>query len=96
MILTIEEAGAQAGMQAAELYKAGARDGVHEAVRRILPDAVKAAEAEAENFRDSDSEDENPTVRTRKQEVVSCSVADPPPTPLKTTLQPRKPSWRPN
>ena len=33
----------------------------------------------------------NPAVRTRKHEVVSCSVADPHPTPLKIRLQPRKP-----
>ncbi|MET4258470.1 uncharacterized protein with von Willebrand factor type A (vWA) domain [Bradyrhizobium sp. S3.12.5] len=58
MHLTIEETGAQAGMKAAEMYKARERDGTHEDIRRALPDAVKAARAEAAKFQDSDSEPE--------------------------------------
>src|SRR5205814_10257510 len=36
----------------------------------------------------------NPTARTRKHEVVSCSVADPFPIHLKIELQPRRPGWK--
>lgn len=58
MLLTIEETGAQAGRQAAALYKARSLDGTHESVLRILPDKVKAAKAEATKLQDSDSEHE--------------------------------------
>ncbi|PDT68574.1 hypothetical protein CO683_15305 [Bradyrhizobium ottawaense] len=54
MILTLEEAGAQAGKRAAEIYKARGQDGTCEAIRRALPDAVKAAKAEAETLRNGD------------------------------------------
>ncbi|MET4804598.1 hypothetical protein [Bradyrhizobium sp. LB11.1] len=58
MNLTIEETGAQAGKKAAEIYKAREQDGTHEDIRRALPDAVKAASAEAARYQDSDSEHE--------------------------------------
>lgn len=54
MILTIEEAGAQAGKRAADLYKAREQDGTCEEIRRALPDAVRAARAEAETRRNGD------------------------------------------
>ncbi|MCP1915694.1 hypothetical protein J2R96_008174 [Bradyrhizobium elkanii] len=58
MILTIEEAGAQAGKHAADLSKAHERDGTCESIRSALPDAVRAAKAEASKFQDSGSEHE--------------------------------------
>ncbi|KYK45157.1 hypothetical protein A1D31_11025 [Bradyrhizobium liaoningense] len=54
MILTVEELGAQAGKRAADLYKARERDGTCEDIRRALPEAVRAAKAEAETRRNGD------------------------------------------
>ena len=55
---SIEEAGASAGKQAADLYQFRKWEGTCESERRALPDAVKAAKVDAAKFRDSDSEDE--------------------------------------
>ena len=55
---SIEEVGARAGKRAADLYKAREREGTCESERRALPDAVNAANLEAQQFSDSESEDE--------------------------------------
>ncbi|KYK44775.1 hypothetical protein A1D31_35725 [Bradyrhizobium liaoningense] len=54
MILTVEELGAQAGKRAADLYRAREQDGTCQDIRRALPDAVRAARAEAETLRNGD------------------------------------------
>jgi hypothetical protein len=55
---SIEEVGARAGKRAADLYKARERVGTHDSIRHALPDAVKAAKADAQKLQDSASEDE--------------------------------------
>jgi hypothetical protein len=55
---SVEQLGAAKGTAAANLYKASEREGTCETERRALPDAVKAAMADAAKFRDSDNEDE--------------------------------------
>ena len=54
----IEDVGAAAGKRAADLYNFRKMDGACESIRSALPDAVKAANADAQRFKDSASEDE--------------------------------------
>jgi hypothetical protein len=58
MIPQIEDVGAAAGKQAADLYKAREREGTHDSTRRALPDAVKAARSEAQHLSVGGSEQE--------------------------------------
>jgi hypothetical protein len=55
---SIEELGAAKGTAAANLYNARERDGTHDSIRRALPDAVKAAKADAAKLQDNESEDQ--------------------------------------
>jgi hypothetical protein len=55
---SIEQVGASAGKRTADLYKFRKQEGTCGSERRALPDAVRAANLEAQQFSDSESEDE--------------------------------------